>query len=191
MNFELDYLDYLRQGGFPYQIPSAIPTKNGELFVNVRGRYCWLYTFIEGVATRRFSEKCLAQLARTMATYHLMIEKSHLTNGKPRSDLFNRTPVLREIGDFRAEILRGNRANRADAGFVKESKILERILRGLDESQYSNLKRYPIHGEINPENLVWKNGSLVGLLDFENVSTTDGPTATRHSENKRSSPNWT
>ena len=176
MNFELDYLDYLRRAGFPYQIPSAIPTKNGELFIYVRDHYHWLYRFIEGAAAQRFSGKRLAQLARMMATYHLMIEKSHLTNRKPSSDLFNRSPVLREIGNFQAEILRKNRANRSDAAFVKESKILERILRGLDGRQYSNLKRYPIHGDINPENLVWKNGSLVGLLDFENVGTTNGPT---------------
>src|SRR5207249_10659416 len=34
----------------------------------------------------------------------------------------------------------------------------------------------PIHGDINPQNLIWKNGMLVGLLDFENVSTTNGTT---------------
>jgi len=82
---------------------------------------------------------------------------------------------LKEIGDYQAEIHDANRANRDDVTFVKESKILEPILRSLDESPYSNLRRYPIHGDINPQNLIWKNGMLVGLLDFENVSTTNGP----------------
>ena len=80
------------------------------------------------------------------------------------------------MGDYQAEILGRNRANRDDVTFVKESKILEPILRSLDESPYSNLRRYPIHGDINPQNLIWKNGMLIGLLDFENVSTTNGPT---------------
>src|SRR5690349_4605326 len=35
LEFELTYLDYLKQAGFPYGIPSAIPTSNGSLFVNV------------------------------------------------------------------------------------------------------------------------------------------------------------
>src|SRR3989442_11233323 len=80
------------------------------------------------------------------------------------------------MGVHGQEILRRSLATRADAAFVKESKILEPMLRGLDESPYSNMKRYPIHGDINPQNLIWKNGVLVGLLDFENVSTTNGPT---------------
>ena len=83
-----------------------------------------------------------------IATYHLFIEKSHLNNGKAHSDLFNRTPVLKEIGDYQVEILLRNRANRDGVTFVKESKMLELILRSLDESPYSNLRRYPIHGDI-------------------------------------------
>ena len=176
LEFELAYLDYLSRSNFPYKIPLAIPTTNGELFVAVQGRFYWLYEFLEGTFVERLNKSRLTQLARMMATYHLLIEKSHLNNGKPHSDLFNRTPVLKEIGDYQAEILHRNRANRDDVTFVKESKILERILRGLDESPYSNLRWYPIHGDINPQNLIWKNGMLVGLLDFENVSTTNGPT---------------
>ncbi|OLE90399.1 MAG: hypothetical protein AUF79_10440 [Crenarchaeota archaeon 13_1_20CM_2_51_8] len=176
LEFELSYLNYLRDANFPYRIPAAIPTTNGELFIALQGRFYWLYEFLEGTFVETLNKSRLTQLARMMATYHLLIEKSHLNNGKPHSDLFNRTPVLKEIGDYRAEILRRNRANRADAAFVKESKILEPMLRGLDESPYSNMKRYPIHGDINPQNLIWKNGVLVGLLDFENVSTTNGPT---------------
>jgi len=146
-----------------------------SLFIAVQGRFYWLYEFLEGTFVERFNKSRLAQLARMMATYHLLIEKSRLNNGKPHSDLFNRTPVLKEIGDYQAEIHDADRANRDDVTFVKESKILEPILRSLDESPYSNLRRYPIHGDINPQNLIWKNGMLVGLLDFENVSTTNGP----------------
>ena len=164
------------RSSFPYKIPSAIPTANGELFIAVQGRFYWLYEFLEGTFVERFNKSRLAQPARMIATYHLLIEKSHLSNGRRHSDLFNRTPVLKEIGDYQVEILRRNRANRDDVTFVKESKILEPMLRSLDESPYSNLRRYPIHGDINPQNLIWKNGMLVGLLDFENVSTTNGPT---------------
>jgi len=176
LEFELSYLNYLRRSNFPYKIPSAIPTTNDELFIAVQGRFYWVYEFFEGTFVERFNKSRLTQLARMIATYHLLIEKSQLNNGKPLSDPFNRTPVLKEMGDYQAEILGRNRANRDDVTFVKESKILEPILRGLDESPYSNLRRYPIHGDINPQNLIWKNGMLIGLLDFENVSTTNGPT---------------
>ena len=166
LNWSSNYLILTISGAqiFLTKIPSAILTTNDELFIAVQGRFYWLYEFLEGTFVERFNKSRLAQLARMIATYHLLIEKSHLNNGKAHSDLFNRTPVLKEIGDYQAEILDTNRANRDDVTFVKESKILEPILRSLDESPCSNLRRYPIHGDINPQNLIWKMACWLDCL---------------------------
>jgi Ser/Thr protein kinase RdoA (MazF antagonist) len=48
LRFELAYLDYLKNAGFPFDVPSAIPTQNGRLFVTVQDHYYWLYKFLEG-----------------------------------------------------------------------------------------------------------------------------------------------
>jgi Ser/Thr protein kinase RdoA (MazF antagonist) len=175
LKFELSYLDYLRNAGFPYDVPSAIPTRNGGLFVTVQGHYYWLYNYLEGTVTSKLKESRLTQLARMTATYHVLVERSNLNNEKPPLDIYNRTAILKEIEDFRTEIQRGKRTTKNELTFLAESAKLTRMLGGLDERPYSNLGRYPIHRDLIPENLIWKLDKLVGVIDFENVSGSNDP----------------
>lgn len=176
LEFEFAYLNYLESAGFPYHVPLAIPTRDGRLFKKVLGHYYWLYRFIEGAVVERLNESRFTELARMMGTYHTLIERSGLNNGKPAVDLFSREPTLKEMEGYRSEILKEHRMNGRDAAFMEESARLIPVLRNLDESPYSNLKRYPIHRDIIPENLIWKKNKLVGLIDFEHVSGTNEPT---------------
>src|SRR5712691_8590165 len=80
LKFELTYLDYLKHAGFQYRIPSAIATKQGKLFTTVQGHYYWFYKFLEGSVAERLNDSRLAQLAKMMAEYHLLIERSALNN---------------------------------------------------------------------------------------------------------------
>jgi len=175
LEFELSYLAYLKQSNFPYNIPSAIPTKNGSLFVTAQGHYYWLYKFLDGSVVEKLKEPHLAQLAEMMAKYHLLIERSDLNNGKPASDRYNRTATLKEIEDYRAEILRKNKANRQEETFLAEFARLTPILRGFGNGPQPNLGLYPIHRDLIAENLIWKQGKLAGVIDFEHVSETNDP----------------
>jgi len=175
LEFELAYLEYLKGASFPYYIPSPIATTKGRFFVTVQGHYYWLYKFLEGNVVERLKEPHLAQLAEMMGKYHLLIERSDLNNGKPASDLYNRTATLKEIEEYRKEILRKNKANRKESTFLKESARLTLILRGFDDSSQSNIGRYPIHRDLISENLIWKQNKLTGLIDFEHVSESNDP----------------
>jgi len=176
LEFELSYLNYLRKAGFPYAVPSAIPTRTRKLFAKLRQRYFWLYKFIEGRVIEKLNESHFAQLTRMMGTYHQLIEKSRLDNEEPSLDLYGRHSTLKEIESYGLEILRKHRKTREDITFMEESARLIPLLHSLDEGPYSNLKRYPIHRDIIPENLIWQGPKLVGLLDFEHVSGTNEPT---------------
>lgn len=175
LEFELSYLDYLKHSNFLYNVPSAIPTKNRGLFVTIQDNYYWLYKFLEGRGVDRFDQSHLSQLAQMMAQYHSLVETSNLNNGKPSSDLYTRTLTLNEIEKYRKEILRRNKANRKENIFLEESAKLVPILRGLDHSSRSKIGRYPIHRDLVSENLLWKQGKLVGVIDFEHVSETNDP----------------
>lgn len=175
MEFELSYLSYLKQSNFPYSIPSAIPNENRSSFVTVRKHYYWLYKFLEGRVIGRLNEPRLAQLVEMMAAYHSLIERSALNNGKPASDLYNRAATLKEIEENRKEILQKTKVDRKENIFLEESAKLTQILRGLDEGPYSRLRFYPIHRDLNPENLIWKQDKLAGVIDFENVSGSNDP----------------
>src|SRR5438132_2783544 len=178
LEFELDYLDYLKDAGFPYRIPSAIATRKGSLFETVQGHYYWLYKFLEGIVVERFNQSRLAQLAQMIARYHILIERSNLHNGKQVSDPYGRTATLKEIEEYRNEILRENKPNRTEKRFLEESARLTPILRGLDDDPQSNLGLYPIHRDLISENLIWKQGKLAGVIDFEHVSQTNDPVVT-------------
>ena len=175
LKFELSYLDYLKQAGFPYEIPAAIATTKGGSLVTVQGQYYWLYKFIEGSVVEKLDESRLAQLAKMMAEYHLLIERSALNNGKPASDLYNRTVTLTEIEEYRTEILRKDKINRNERTFLEESAKMILILRGFDGGPHQKPRLYPIHRDLISENLIWKKGKLAGVIDFEHVSGTNDP----------------
>jgi Ser/Thr protein kinase RdoA (MazF antagonist) len=61
--------------------------------------------------------------------------------------------------------------DRKDKIFLKESSILIPLMKSLDAREYSKLPTYPLHRDINPENTLWTNKKLVGLIDFENIGT--------------------
>jgi Ser/Thr protein kinase RdoA (MazF antagonist) len=89
--------------------------------------------------------------------------------------LYNRAATLKEIEENRKEILEKTKVDRNENIFLEESAKLTQILRGLDEGPYSRLRFCPIHRDLNPENLIWKEDKLVGVIDFENVSGSNDP----------------
>jgi len=178
LEFEIVYLDYLNHAGFPYSVPLPIATRKGSFFETVQGHYYWLYKFLEGMVVERLNQSRLAQLAQMMARYHILIERSNLHNGKPASDPYDKAATLKEIEEYRNEILRENKPNRTEKTFLEESTRLIPILPGLDEVPQSNLALYPIHRDLISENLIWKHGKLAGVIDFEHVSQTNDPVIT-------------
>jgi Ser/Thr protein kinase RdoA (MazF antagonist) len=164
-------LSYLEKHGFPYSVPSPIRTKDGESFLTFKGSCFWIYEFIEGRDIKRFNYQELKECAKMMAIYHEMIERSGLNNGKGGEDAFNRRSVLNDLKKSREQILRKDKQHREDQIFLRESSILTPLITNLDGREYSKLPTYPLHRDINPENILWKNKKLVGMIDFENVST--------------------
>jgi homoserine kinase type II len=170
LRFELNYLIYLKEHNFPYRIPAPIRTKNEKDFLEFKGSYFWLYEYIEGRDTKRFGYSELRECARMMAIYHKIVATSGLDN-KKGSEVFNRKSVLKELQKFRAQILEKDKQDRKDKIFLKESSILIPLMKSLNAREYSKLPKYPLHRDINPENILWKNKKLVGLIDFENIGT--------------------
>jgi homoserine kinase type II len=170
LKFELNYLTYLKEHNFPYKIPVPIKTKNKEDFLRFKGSYFWLYEYIEGRDIKRFGYSELRECARMMAIYHKIVASSGLNNNHS-SEVFRRKSVLKELQKFRTQILEKGKLERKDRIFLKESSILIPLMKSLDAREYSKLPTYPLHRDINPENTLWKNKTLVGLVDFENVGT--------------------
>ena len=177
LRFELNYLRYLRAHCFPYEIPSPVSTFTKQPFVRTNDSISWLYRRIEGDFKTKLEKKEILQVAKMMAIYHSLVEKSQLDNGKGKGDFFNKKPILNELRKFQAELSRKTVLNTADRIFLKETAELLPLLERLriEGKVSSRLKRYPLHRDITPDNLVWRNGKLVGLIDFENVGRSNEP----------------
>jgi len=177
LRFELGYLRYLKARGFSYEIPFAISTITGGLFVFFRNAISWLYQYIEGEFKTRLGKTEIRQVARMMATYHTLIEKSELDNGKSRGDLFREKLISRELRNFQAKLSRKAVLKTTDRVFLREANKLLPLLERLEPKHetLSRLSKYPLHRDITPDNLVWRKNRLVGLIDFENVGRYSEP----------------
>lgn len=170
VNFELKYSNYLKNKKFPYKIPAPIPTKNKKLFIKIGKNYFWVYKFIEGRIIKKFNKSHLKEVAKMMALYHKIIENSKLKNRRGKGYAFTKEILLEEINKFLKMIKNKAKIDKKDKIFLKESSILIPLLKSLDGKEFNKLKKYPLHRDINPENTVWKNGKLIGIIDFETVS---------------------
>lgn len=169
INFELNYLDYLKKKGFSYKIPFPIKTKSNKSYILKDKTIFWLYGYLEGKNVLRFDELELKEIAKMMAEYHSIIEKSHLDN-KTSYSPFAREEILKEINSFRKKIINKSKKEKKERIFLEESEKLIPLLNGLNSKKYAKLPKYSLHRDINTENTIWKNRKLIGLIDFENVS---------------------
>lgn len=170
LKFKLSYLTYLKNRRFPYKVPTPLLTKKRKYIVRFNGFNFWLYDYIQGSIKARFGHTELREVAKALATYHKLIEKSSLDRGKGGGSTFNRKPVLKELNMFKSKVLKNPKPDAKDNIFFKEAKVLVPLLESLNGKEYSNLKRFPIHRDINPENTLWRGTKLVGIIDWENVS---------------------
>lgn len=102
------------------------------------------------------------------------MKKSDLDNKSEIIPLYKRS-VLKELRKFRRTIIRKKFKDVKDKLFLKQVKFLYLILKNIDVTEYSKLKMYPIHRDLNPENLLWSKGDLIGIIDFDNVSEVKDP----------------
>ncbi|MFH0905942.1 MAG: phosphotransferase [archaeon] len=171
VNFEIKFLNYLKNKNFSYKIPFPIKSKDGKYLLKINKSLFYIYRFIEGeTINRKLEKKHLKQLAKVMSYLHNLIEKSNLNNSKGKGSVFNKAPVLKELNEFRKLILKKPAKDKKDNIFLKESEILISILKSLDCNEYLKYKKYPLHRDINQENIIFKKDKLVGIIDFENVS---------------------
>lgn len=171
VEFEMNYLTFLKEHEFPYKIPVPLRTRYGEFIARFEGSRFWMYEYIDGITVKRFGYPELRECAKMMSTYHTIIETSGLDNGKGCNEVFRERSVSDEMESFAAQILEKNKRDKKDRTFLKESSTLVPLIKSLDTDWYSTLPRYPLHRDINPENTLWKKRKLVGLIDFENTGT--------------------
>ncbi|MDD4353013.1 MAG: phosphotransferase [Candidatus Nanoarchaeia archaeon] len=169
---EFKYLNYLLKKGFNYKIPYQLISKTNLLYQIKGNQLFWIYQFIEGTIVKNsFSEKQLKEIAIMLSNLHLIIEKSDLKNIMNNKN-FNIKGVINESLEQINESLKEK--NEFSKYYYLNAKKLMDIVKNL---KYPKLETYPIHRDINPENVVFKKNKLIGVIDFDNVSFFNEPLA--------------
>ena len=168
LNFELVYLQYIKNKQFPYQVPCPVPTINGNNYIEKGGYLYWLYKFIDGITDLKIEEFQLRQIATMVANYHVLLEQSNYSYGPAKSEEYNPW-VLQELKTNLNQLVNKDSLQEEDKILLKYKDSLLIMLEELKSDPFNDLDRYTIHRDLGGDNLIWIDNKLTGVLDFENV----------------------
>lgn len=150
--FEHELLGLLAQTSWPVAAPYAAP---GDLTLVESGeRYYALFPFLPGGRMDdpgRHGE-VLARLHQAMSRLHLKA-----ASGWPRLNLYGRSPFPDLVAAYSAADPEGA------AGMIRHHGWAQRVL----GQPPTDLPTQIVHGDMHTGNLLWENGRLSGVLDFD------------------------
>lgn len=173
IKFELKYLEYFRKR-FHYEIPQAIRNLNRSPVTKYKGRLFWMYPLIKGEPVEKYGKKELKEVAKLMAEYHNILIKSKLNNRKIKTQIINPS-ILRDLEKQKRNCLSKRKKRENEKIFLSSVDDLLGIYKSLNVKEYFSFRFYPIHRDINPENVLFNHGKAIGLIDFDNVSIYNEP----------------
>ncbi len=152
---ELEYMD--SQSRVNSLIPKIYPTTDGHLFAEtiLRGAL-WQSVFMEhkpGEHPPAYTEQMVIQMGKALAELHVqsLAYQCSQTHNSPISLQEDRCKKIRQTMPHRPDI----------QTFIRTFETLE--------IQAIHLPSSHIHGDFIRTNLLWKDGTLTGLLDFDDT----------------------
>ena len=170
LNREFKYLNYLSRQGFNYNIPDPIKTRNGLFYIEFKQNLFWAYPFIEGeIINDIFSLNQLKQVASMLSTLHKIIENSELNDLMKNKDFDVNKPINEAEEQIKIAL---EKKDEFSVYYHTKAREVVKIVRKLT---YPDIFTFPIHRDINPENVIFYNDELIGIIDFDNVTVCNEP----------------
>lgn len=153
--YEVDLLEHLKGRGLP--VPKIIRSKKNKLFLRYQGHGAFIYEYLPGKQLEKFSSVMFREIGTTVAKIHLTTAK--FESPVKRMELYNVYPAL-----FKRQVALSRK--------TKDKKILGAIDYFEQELPKYFLPKFlpqgAMHIDVKPENTLFKNGHLSGLVDFDN-----------------------
>jgi homoserine kinase type II len=163
--FEHSIIDFLDRSGLPYRFPRPLISKSGETIIVKNGLFIWLYEYIGGHSSLRYSRELIEQIATAMASVHQATKRFSNPHLK-RNPLVLEDPwLLKTMKSWQAK-LRYSSDERCRYFCEHVDECLS-ILARLRSSPYRALPRFSIHGDWCMANVVFAGNSLAGIIDFD------------------------
>jgi len=159
IEFELDFMDHVRQKG----VPTAIPIKNhfgrqvSEILLNGLPHFAVLMNYINGKEALAYS----SENARLMAIQLVNMHKASLTYGY--------SAVRPWPGDIVRSGLTFYKENREHIGLHRNEldALYNQVAEGYKVIQSLKLPVGIVHGDIKLENVLFEKNEISGVLDFD------------------------
>ena len=149
--FFLGLMDHLDGAGIP--CPTPVHGRDGAALRHLCGRPAAIFTFLSGMWPRRITPDHAAELGRALAGLHLAGADFSMSRANGLS-LESWRPLLVQSKD---------RADEVAPGLAAE---LGGELDALEANWPKNLPGGVIHADLFPDNVFFRDGHLVGLIDF-------------------------
>lgn len=164
--WEQDLLAHTAERGWP--VPSARQTPAGDLVLQHEARLWTCASFMEGrhppedsLAMHHIYGRLLARLHHDMAGFSLEGQRP----GAGKVWELDAWVAPADAGTFNELLGQFARDYPALANVVRRYRY--RNLRELSRLHYPDLPGHPIHGDFDPSNLLWHEGKLSAVLDFD------------------------
>jgi Ser/Thr protein kinase RdoA (MazF antagonist) len=163
---EMRLLLFLNRKNFPYQVPMPLKNKKGEFISKWKKTHFWIYKKIGGKSIKKISSRERKEIARALATFHLFTRRFRPKNKIFRYHKFSKSrsldPLYQKLAKekYRApykKYLLGN------LSFMRE------ILGKAQALEYKKGKTV-IHSDLNMKNVLFKDGKIFSIIDFENIN---------------------
>lgn len=175
ITFEVNYLKELKELNFNYEIPNPIKTKSKKFTIKYKGKYFWLDNLIPGKTKKGLKNEELRKLAKMLSIYHNILEKLNLKSHSKNNQGINKKEIIKEAEKFINKLNKKRILKKEERTYLENWSILVNILNNIKTKEYEKLKKYAIHRDLNPENILWEKDKISGILDFENVPFYNDP----------------
>lgn len=151
-----------------WPVPTPIPAVDGRDVVERGGRLWAAARFLEGVSVAEDSAASLNIRGRLLARLHRGIAGFEVERQRPDTGKTWELDLVvapADAGSFNELLAAFGREYPELAWSIRRQRY--RNLRELARLHYPDLPDYPIHGDFGRWNLLWKDGQLTGLVDFD------------------------
>lgn len=159
---EFGVLEYLYKKDFPYEIPRFLKNKNGNYVSRIKGNLFEVYKKLEGNHNKDLNKENVEEFAKGLAIYHNAIK-----GYRPGKKL----EVLRgyrwALGEY-DKMKKVKPKNELDRLMLKNVDYFIGLLKELVKLNLA-IDVLATHSDFSQHNLLFNEGNLTGILDFENI----------------------
>lgn len=159
---EFAVLDYLHKKKFPYEIPRFIKNKKHKYILRIGKSLFEVYPKIAGRKLIKLQDNEWRELAKAMAIYHKYIE-----NFRPfwfTKNLDNYSWMLEKY----KKMSRAKPMEQIDKLMLTNLDFFTKLLKKLMAMDL-NKNLLIVHGDFSRSNILFLNGKINGVIDFENL----------------------